>query len=215
MRRLFPFTISLVALAMAGCAVSWQSLQTAVPKDLFHQDVACPTHQNVKAEDFQVLSTYKWSKGVVVLYSALCPNNRQPAALERVFGHKVMERNGKRWQVSGSDSFGEESQPSPSERLVNYDISKSSSSGDRYTILYGQILAPKVAAVEATFDNGKVVRDEGMNGVFALISPGATGVCELRVLGPDNQILHTDDFVIPPAVARTDSHQCLPVTQQL
>lgn len=214
MRQLLIGMSGLAILITAGCAVS---LQTAVPKELFHQSVACPTNHNTKAADLQVLSTHKWSKGLVVLYSALCPSKSHPAVMQRVFAHTVVKRTGMNWQISGSDSFGIQDKQLPAEQLVDYDISQSAGQGrDRYTILYGQFLASKVSAVEATFDNGKVIRARGNNGMFALISPGATAVCELRILGADNQILRQDDLTTPKRLVKlTHKHRCLPVTHQL
>jgi hypothetical protein len=183
--------------------------------------VSCPTKAKPKAERFQVLSTQESSQGVIVLYSAFCPTND---GAQQVFGHKVVRRNGMTWHVSGSGSYGAENEPAPSARLVEYGISHAltqrptttaAQNEEPYTLLYGRALKPQVVAVEATFNNGKTVRDESRNGVFALFSAGATGVCELRVLGADNQILRREDFVVrKPFSLSKRATQCLP-SQQL
>jgi hypothetical protein len=82
--------------------------------------------------------------------------------------------------------------------------------------LYGQVLKPKVAVVEATFNDGQILRDRSNNGVFALMALGATGVCEVRILGTDNQILRQEDPGISVKFSKDGRAQrCLPVSHQL
>jgi hypothetical protein len=214
MKRLLIGLIGLVALTTSSCALS--ILAATLPRDLIYQKVDCPTDDKVKAEDLQVVSTQKWARGIVVLYSALCPGRSQKSPMLTIFGHKVVKRNGISWQISGGDSYGTKDPEGSSDQLVEYGISKSITKGNRYTVLYGQILKPKVAAVEATFNNGKILRDWSNNGAFVLIAPGATGVCELRLLGSDNQILRQEDLAVPKQFAkRGQAQQCLPVSHQL
>jgi len=224
MKRLLTCVIGLLAFTTSSCALA--SLLTATPKDLIDQTVSCPTDETAKAEGFKVLSTQTWSQGVIVLYSARCPINAGKSMMRPMFGHKVVKRTGTTWQVSGGSSYGTANESVPSEQLVEYGISRSSNqhrmSGSSqpeeppYTILYGRVLKPKVVAVEATFDNGKTMRDESSNGVFALLSAGATGICELRLLGADNQILRQDDLAVPKHFAQTgQTIQCLPISHQL
>lgn len=220
MKRLLTCLIGLVGLTVSGYAIYGYttSVLSSAPTDIIRQGVPCSTDGSAKAESVQVISTHRWSKGVVVLYSALCPaSGKRQNSLQRVFGHKVVKQDGMKWQVSGSDSYGTEAPPKASEKLVNFGISRSvKPGGDRYAILYGQVISKKVEAVEVTFDNGQILRDESSNGVFALVSPSATGVCELRVIGADNQILQQEDLAVPKRFARENqTNQCLPVTHQL
>jgi len=214
MKRLLLGLTGIVGLTTSSCALS--ILASAMPKDLIYQKVICPTDGKAKAEDLQVVSTQKWAQGIIVLYSALCPGKDQKSPMQAIFGHKVVKRNGISWQVSGSDSYGTKDPGDASDQLVEYGISKSLNKTDRYTVLYGQILKSKVAAVEATFNNGQILRDWSNNGTFALIAPGATGVCELRLLGSDNQILRQEDLAVPKSPIKDEySQQCLPVSHQL
>jgi hypothetical protein len=205
--------VSLTAAAAFGCYL----LSTQFPvadRSTVRLPVPCPPQDRAQAEQVQVLSTHRWSQGVVVLYSALCPSGNK-AQLQPIFGHQVVTQAGKSWQVSGSGSYGTEQSATAADRLVDYSVSKSISRGnDRYTILYGQILKPKVTAVEASFDNGQILRDDSGKGVFALISPGSRAVCELRVFGPDNQILQQENLTLPRQFAPTKSSRCLPATRQ-
>ena len=223
MKRLLICFTGLLALTTSSCALS--SLLTVTPKNLIDQTANCPTGDQAKAERVKVLSTQTWSQGVIVLYSALCPAGNAKAPMRQIFGHKVVKRNGIAWQVSGSGSYGTETETARSEQLVEYSISRSSKQlnttalsnrEEPYTIVYGRVLKPRVAAVEATFDNGKTLRDESSNGVFALLAAGASSVCELRVLGADNQILRQEDLALPKYLARKgQTTRCLPLSHQL
>lgn len=222
MKRLLISFIGLFALTTSGCALA--SFLTTAPQDLIDPTVSCPTGEQTKAQGFKVLSTQVWSQGVIVLYSALCPlgSRSDKATMQPVFGHRVVKRNGSTWQVSGGGSYNTEPDSASSEQLVEYGISRSSntnsssSAGDRYTILYGRVLQPKVAAVEATFDNGKILRGRSSNGVFALIAAGASGICEFRILGTDNQILKQEDLAVPKLLAsKGQATLCLPMSHQL
>ncbi len=211
-----------------GCVYAWL---TDTPTRVIHQHVACPTTGEKAVQGFQVLGTHRWAKGVIVLYSAMCPTNDGKASTQRVFGHQVMKRDGMGWQVSSGDSFGTEDRPKKTdqktaEQLIDYGVSRSKpEESDRYLILYGQILNPKVGAVEATFNNGQVLRDSGSDGAFALVAPDATGICELRILGTDNQILRKDELAKPKpdpmnlpnrlVQDESPSFRCLPTARQL
>lgn len=221
MKRSQIFLIGLISLAVSSGSYALLKL---TPDQVIHQNVSCPTAGATDARDVQVLGTHRWAKGVIVLYSALCAQDTQ-GKLQRVFGHQVVKQNGMNWQVSSSDSYRISNPKRPSERLIEYGISQAKETGgDRYTILYGQFLATKVAAVEVTFDNGEVLRDDGTSKAFALISSGAASVCELRVLGSENQVLRRENLSRPnplelPKRLISDRKQlgsrCLPVSNRL
>jgi hypothetical protein len=214
--------------SISGCVYAWL---TDTPTWVIHQHVACPTTGEKAVQRFQVLGTHRWAKGVIVLYSAMCPTKDGKASTQRVFGHQVMKRDGMGWQVSSGDSFGMENSPKATdqktaEQLIDYGVGRSRpEESDRYLILYGQILNPKVTAVEATFNNGQVLRDSGSDGAFALAASDATGICELRILGTDNQILRKDELAKPkPDATNLPSRlvqdnpapfRCLPTSQPL
>jgi hypothetical protein len=209
--------VTFTAVVTSGCVVLFSIALARDPQsDLVRRGIGC-VPDSTQPKSLQVLDTHRWSNGVVVLYTGLCPSQNRRSPLQRVLGHKVIKRSGIHWKISGSDSYGTEKRLQPSEEFITYGISKGlNRRNDRYTIVYGQVLKPKVAAIEVTFDNGRVLRGAGNNGVFALISPGATGVCELRVLGTDNQILQQKDLATPQRFALgKQAHQCLPVSRQL
>lgn len=160
---------------------------------------------------------YQWSQGIVVLYSANCVNLAQRGSTQPIFGHKVIKRSRNRWEPSTMDVYATNPNPA-ADRLVEYSISKSLAQGDRHVAVYGQALAPNVVAMEATFDNGQILRKRVVKGVFAIVAPGAKGACELRAIGSDNQVLKRYD--LSPLYELSSKHQqwsaqCLPFTLQL
>ncbi len=168
------------------------------PDQVMHQNVSCPTAEHHDVQTIEILGKYRWAQGVIVLYSALCPAKSPTGGMQRVFGHQVIKREGMNWQISSSHSYRVDQSQRTTEKLIEYGIDVSEgAAGDRYTILYGQFLSPKVATIEATFDNGQVLRADGTGKAFALIAAGATHVCDLRLIGADNQILQREDLRIP------------------
>jgi hypothetical protein len=166
------------------------------PTKVVYQFASCPTGHNQKAESVQVLGTHRWARGVVVLYSALCSSGDRKTTLKRIVGHEMIERQGRQWHVSGGDSYRVER--SSREKLIDYRLGISQGvGGDRYAILYGQFLSPKVKTVEATFNNGEILRHQGDAEAFVMVAPGATTICELRILGEDNKILRQENLTRP------------------
>jgi hypothetical protein len=227
MKRLFVY------LAGIGTLGLWSgAMMMDTPTQVIHQTVSCPTKTRAAAQNIQVIGSHRWAKGVVVLYSALCPSPNAKAPMERVFGHQVIQRQGMNWQISSIDSYGTNTTQKASERLIEYGVSQSTQTNNRflqkgsaesYTILYGQILTPKVTTIEATFNNGQTLRDLVTSGTFALVASGASRVCELRILGSDNQILRQEELfpasdTKPPhrLVHYSSRHlRCLPKSQHL
>lgn len=188
MRRLILPLIGLLALFTSSCS---SERVAATPEQVVRQNNLCslPT---TPAQDFRVLGTRQWSQGVVVLYSAICPSSDRKQAPPQIFGYSVLVSKGSGWEQIGNDSaeFFLDRPQLPPEELVWYGSSNySNNKGETYALTYGKVLSPEVAAVEITFDNGKILRDEATNGVFVLISPGANHSCQMRVLGKNDKIL--------------------------
>lgn len=214
-------------IASVGCVatVGSYAVSEMMPSQVIHQNVSCPTTGMADAQDVKVLGTFRWQKGMVVLYSALCSTHNAQDGRQRVLGHQVVRREGMNWQISSSDSYSISNPQQASEKLIEYGVSQAQEeSGDRYTILYGQFLTPNVSTVEATFDNGEVLRADGRGKAFALISVGAANLCELRILGPDHQLLRREDLSRPNSLfapnrlvhnqGRSLAH-CLPISHHL
>jgi hypothetical protein len=76
---------------------------------------------------------------------------------------------------------------------------------ERYTIFYGKVISKDVGAVEVTFNNGEVLRDRSPDGYISLISEGATGICDIRILGFDQQILLREEYAIAVGLTAQDA----------
>ena len=185
--------LGLLALAISGCQLT--RLPTT-PEEVVRQDFnsLCPDSVATNAREFQVRGTRKVSDRVVVLYSSICPTSGEQITPLRKFGCSILKRNGIGWQLTnGGGETGSNTVPAP-EALVQYVISTpKDDDGSHSAIVCGQVLSLKVAAVEATFDNGQTLRDKTTDGVFVLLLPGASSVGEVRILGANNQILRRDN----------------------
>ena len=133
-----------------------------------------------------------------------------------MLSYRVMQQNGMEWHLSSSGSHLATLEKSKPSSLLDYGVGYRRGKGnDRQTILYGQVLSPQVSAVEVTFNNGKSLRDESPDGLFALVASGATGICDIRAFGYDNQILQRDELISPRSSDSQDGNTCQPISGQL
>lgn len=211
---------------LAGCLIGFLVLTTAAgytfslvaatPEEALRLPFSCPGKPNVEAEKFQVLTVRKWSKGIVALYQGICPSQNKQAFNQQVLSYRVVKRRGMEWLLGGAGTHVSKGASSKSTELIDYGVDRTSAAkgSDRYTVLYGQVLSPQVSAVEVTFNNGKSLRDESPDGLFALVAQGATGVCDIRVFGYDNQILQRHEL-ISRNTKTLDGNTCQPISGQL
>ena len=129
--------------------------------------------------DWQVHAVRPYGEGQLVLASYTAANTDQPST--DTIAYAQVEQGRGSWSVVLGQSAG----GSPLPELVMY-----STTNLRGTpLVYGRILSPEVYAVEATFDNGAVVRDFGTDGSFALVAPGASRLVELWALNDQQQVV--------------------------
>jgi len=191
--------LGLLALIISGCK---QTPPAATPEELVRQefDRFCPPSAATDAREFQVRGTRQVSDSVVVLYNSICASSDQQVTPSRRFACRVLKRDGNGWQLTNGGGGTANNTVPPPEALVQYVISTpTGDDGSRSAIVCGQVLSPKVAAVEATFDNKQTLRDTTADGVFALLLPGASSVGEVRILGANNQVLRRDNQSQPSA----------------
>lgn len=203
------------------------SLVAATPEEMLRRPFACPDQPSVAAKNFQVLSVRKWEKGIVALYRGACPTEEkrfanEPRTNESVLSYRVVKRVGAEWQAIGSGNHWSDESRSTS-KLIDYGVGKTSENANQpserraanqYAVFFGQVLSPMVSAIEVTFNNGKILRDSTTDGLFLLVSSGATQVCDVRVLGADNQILQRDEIDFPNSEA-AQSDTCQPISGRL
>lgn len=215
-RRWLAGLVGLICLATVGYTVS---IVAATPEDMIRRPFTCPGQSDREAKNFQVLTVRKWSQGVVALYRGKCINARQASrskspAVQEMLSYRVVKRDGMEWNlVSTGNYFSKQSEDAP-KKLIQYSVGRTNTKAkERHAVFYGEIVSPAVAAVEVTFNNGKVLRDSALDGMLLLVAPGATGICDVRMLGVDNQILQRDELI--PASAITVNNTCQPISGQL
>ncbi len=203
------------------------SIVAATPEEMIRRPFSCPTSLNTEAQNFQVLTVRKWAQGMVALYRGQCPTS--PKAGNQgdtsLLSYRVVKRNGMEWDLSSSGSYpsrnSQKSKESSEKNLIEYSVGRNSSKAkEQHAVFYGEVLSPTVAAVEVTFNNGKVLRDTGLDGMLLLVASDATGVCDVRVLGVDNQILQRDELaasspLTPESAVNVEGNTCQPISGQL
>lgn len=217
-RRWLGGLVGLMSLASVGYTVS---LVAATPEEMIRRPFTCPSRSQTEATGFQVLTVRKWAEGMVALYRGNCLDDRSVVQTkdpkqQPVLSYRVVKRNGMEWNLLGSGSYFTRQSKSldKSKKLIEYGVGRSNPKEKRqYTVFYGEVLEPTVAAVEVTFNNGKVLRDRGVDGMLLLVAPGATGICDVRALGVDNQILQRDEVI--PINTTAVNNTCQPISGQL
>ncbi|MDJ0734268.1 MAG: hypothetical protein QNJ47_09365 [Nostocaceae cyanobacterium] len=173
-----------LATIASGCSFNPQTeIHSHLPES------TCPPEKNA-IEDFRILGSRDWSRGKIVVYEAICRSKDPSQPSMQLFGHQIFVRSLFRWQfISGGTSGSSlNAQPSP-KQLVDYSSGSGGSGNYQRAVVSGRILNPEVTAVIAIFNNGRIIRDSGADGIFAMVSSGASEVCELRVLGANGKVL--------------------------
>ncbi len=213
-RRLVMSLMIGLGLTTAGWAVA---LVAATPDEALRRSFSCPGQPEVEARNVQVLTTRKWSKGILAIYRGNCLTADKQSSDQPVLSYRVMKQTGMEWRLSGTSSYFvmAPSKTTPAS-LIDYGVGHTIGKGtNRQTIVYGQVLSPQVSAIEVTFNNGKSLRDESPDGLFALVAPGATGICDIRVFGFDNQILQRNELISPQNSDSKDGNTCQEISGQL
>jgi hypothetical protein len=199
MLRSLPFLLVTMLLLLVSTACD-ELIGPLTPPEAYRQFHVRDAPES--AATFQVVATRQWERGAVVLYTYVRPAQGQTPPLQ-IFGYDLVEdRGGGSWRITGGGEGGRPGPP-PAKELISY----SSGSGwnrvrGDFSIVYGRTLAPQVAFVEATFDNGQVLRDGTGDGFFVLITPVSTTPCELRALDAEGQVLRRIDAAARAAPAK-------------
>jgi hypothetical protein len=140
--------------------------------------------------------------GVLVLYTAQRPRQAGPPTPPNM-GYVLTTQQGDTWQVAESAYGG--SLPLRGQ-AIDYRSGAFAGGRSNTWIVYGQVLDPDVAAVEATFDTGQVMRDTVSGEMFGLIGANVATVCEVRALDAQGNVLQQFDPAQSPA-APPDAQQ--------
>ncbi|MBD1844114.1 hypothetical protein H6F89_12015 [Cyanobacteria bacterium FACHB-63] len=213
-RRWLGGLVGLMCVATVGYTVS---IVAATPEEVIRRPFTCPEQSEAEAKNFQVLTVRKWSQGLIALYRGNCENDSSKTSSQSVLSYRIVKRNGMEWNLVDTGSYvTQQRKPAASKpkNLIEYSVGRTTTKGkERYAVFYGEVLSPTVAAVEVTFNNGKVLRDNTLDGTLLLVAPGATAICDVRVLGVDNQILQRDELI--PINTTAVNKTCQPISGQL
>jgi hypothetical protein len=200
----------LFALSTLGCTLSQVGSADfqGDPQAVVSSEYACPN-----GDGASVFETRPWKRGVVVVYEVRCDNS------EHLSGHSIFRQVRDGWKLidrktsnvsteefsttgtlvdyyfSGIDDFSV-SFVDQLQEFIPHSLRRERVRPKHYYGVYGRILSPEVAAVEATFDNGETLRDEGNGRMFALTSFRAAEIWEFKVLDANDQVLQRDSSLI-------------------
>ncbi len=188
--------LGLVVLATFGCLMASAGSSVVPvwggPENIARRSFECSPGE--RGENFQVVETRNSPHGVIVLYRAECPPTQDeifgqevPIPQRQVFGYSLVERTLAVWQQTKGHWTGRVGTSEPGQ-FIDFNVG----SDDEHTIVYGRILSPDVSSVEVTLNDGRVLRDGIVNGMFALVGP-VGGSCELRALDARGKVLQRID----------------------
>lgn len=205
MRSSMCIVVILVALLTAGCGqflAPFLAPGAPTPEEAARASAVHRLQDNAGAT-FRIRGTREWEAGVVVLYSATLPaTDEHPQMFE--FGYSLTERAQTGWRTTGGGAGASNVLPARDE-LVSVGRGAGGGPEGGFALAYGEVLSPKVTAVEAVFDTGERRRDDADDGVFVLIAPNTEAVCDLYVLGENDEILRELDLRFNAAPGKEDA----------
>lgn len=196
MKQLTSFLLIVIMFTLSGCG------QNGTPEAVAQRYIVdnAPRTNNAPAqlEDVQIHRTQSGKNGVLALYTA---QDASSAPSEQV-GYIMLEKSLLNWQPKETGAIVRPASVA-STGLVEYEVGGGRVRNADYALVFGRVLDPQVVAVEATFDNNQVLRDERTDDVFAILADGANAVCEVRLLA-------SDDTVLERSVPSSAQQQCTP-----
>lgn len=191
MKRLLIALSSLLLSVVSGYSLYYFSLSAgaAVRREL---SAICP--ENWTTKDFRLVGTQTQSQKTIAVYRVNCFDAGDYR--KSFLGYETLERRGLGWRSLEPGSHLEVL-PEFTQGYVEYGTVNHENQHDRLAMIYGEILGSEVTAIEVDFDTGESWRQETKDGVFAIASPEATKVLEIRVLSENGQILQQDSNRLP------------------
>jgi hypothetical protein len=151
----------------------------------------------------QIIETFDISDRHVVVMYVLDPLDQSES--EHVLGyHEVELRNGRWYVINGGGIRVDESQ-----EIVDYGSGTGNQGGRSDVVIFGEVLSPTIALVEADFNNGETRQGDVHSNVFFLLNQNASGVCSLRLLNEAGELLREDSLIPSPDVTPTPDRMAL------
>jgi hypothetical protein len=202
--------MALLALPVTGCALVPDRLRTLLdgnqqpvpiapartPEEAVRRAVTL-FGQRELPPGFEVLETRpipNVADIVLVRYRFLPPAEGQPSTAPAI-GIQLVARQETSWDSQSGSALSRTGSP---EQVIEYLHIAHHAGGGTYATVFGHVLTPDVAVVEATFDNGQTLRDQVKHDSFVLVAPHAKAARELRTLDKSGRVLRR--FDLPPPV---------------
>jgi hypothetical protein len=186
-----------LAFLLSGCSLSVPTLlgppngEGSTPEEAVL--AGRPVGQVTLVQNIEVLGTRDIGARKVVLYRVR--ERSSPFSTRTMLGFDIVEPDGVEWKVvDGPSEVGVANEVSETQ-LLDYGGGMRMPPDER-TDIFGQAFET-VTKVEATLGNGDIVSDEVTNGGFAIISPVAAEVCEVRALDANGAVLKTISQIDP------------------
>ena len=196
--------VVMLVTGMVACVPSWARLPQPSPREgltpeaLVRSLVTCPRG---KVRITRIFATHPLPDGgMFVLYAGVCPPAQPQAEVQQLRGDALLLPEDGRMRRTGSMMTINHS-PIPHNAFIEYPAGGFSTRSAIYAYVYGTVLAPQVAAVEALFDTGQVLRDAVHDGAYGMVLPGSRGPCQVRALGQDGQVLTLVSLALPEGEA--------------
>jgi len=158
--------------------------------------------------EFEVLETRplaNTNNTKIVVYRFIYLSGDTPPQSIPIFGMSLVTQKDGLWHLESggslarhSDSEQLTSPTSESGQLVEFIPLAATSNDKPIAIIIGRVLSSTVSAVEVTFDDGQILREQITYEGFVIVAPGATMGRVLRVLGANDEILQS--ISLPPPI---------------
>jgi hypothetical protein len=122
--------------------------------------------------DVHIWRTQPWKNGAFVFYTA---RDVSPTPSDEHAGYMFLQKRVLGWQTKEAGAMVHPSSVAADGRVA-YDVGGGGARNAGYALVFGRVLDPQVAVVEATFDTHQTLRDEPRDAMFAIIADGANAV---------------------------------------
>jgi hypothetical protein len=159
----------------------------------------CAPRRQFVPGSFQVIATRAWQNEVLVFSQLRCrAQPGDPGMMEQRTSRVQLTWSG--WQVTGMGGSGSNLQQPAASGIAGVSVEwRNATTVDASTLVYGHVLDADVQTVEVTFSDGTRQQAAASEEVFVNGVPGIVGVCDVRALDNQGQLLaqeHVSD--IPP-----------------
>ncbi len=192
--RFKSITIGLLVFLMLSACASTRSqdllerLGYTSPEDFILKSNSIPP-----SSDPVILSQRQLSRGLLYMFTHQSTGKH---GTDEFFSFQLFIRDsrGTSWSDYCGGGYTRGNHP-PRSPLLDYEISICRTQSDRYVVVYGKALDPRVNRIRIGYDQGDYLSMID-NGVFGEVIPKQVKLCSLSILSKDDQVLERIDLTI-------------------